>query len=319
MMRISVFKDGRALKKAPRGRLGRLGSGGRVVWVDIERGTARDFETVSREFGLHPLTVEDMRKSNSLPKVDVLDGRYVFVIFHELYYDRLVKKIKMNEVDFCVGKNFIITVHTPPMKTIELVRRKVLSTKYADLRPDHIMHKVMDIEVDGYMKMMDQLDQEIEHLEDKLLGGRGENVLALLSDHRREIAELRKVVGPQRDIVNRLSRGETGFVSKPMLYYFRDVYDHMFRLNSSLDAHRDLIVSAFETYNSIQSHSVNKVIKQLTIMATIFLPLTFITSVYGMNFRNMPELDYQYGYYVVLVVMFAIAFGMWIYFRKKRY
>lgn len=319
MLKILAFNDGRQLSKIPKD-VSSLLSGKNMVWVDIENGSRKDFDFVGKNFGLHPLTIEDMRKSNSLPKLDILENDYMFLIFHELYYDRHVKKIKMDEVDFCVGKNFLITVHIPPVKSVQIVWDKVKrNPDLTKVGPDYLMHGIMDLEVDGHMRLMDELDEEIENLEDKLLRRRGNNVLNLLSDHRREIAELRKVVGPQRDIINRLSRGESHFISQQMIYYFRDIYDHIFRFYSGLEAHRDLLVSAFETYNSVQSHSVNSVIKQLTVVATIFLPLTFITSVYGMNFRNMPELGYEYGYYIVLAVMAAIAVGMWFYFRKKRY
>ena len=320
MLKITAFRKGRPLKGLHVKNLRRLLSGDNIVWVDIERGTKKDFQFVAEKFKLHPLTVEDMRKLNSLPKVDVLQDRYMFVIFHELYYDRHVKKIKMNEMDFCVGKNFIITVHVPPMKSVETVRKKVLSTTYADLKPDHIMHKIMDLEVDGYMQMMDQLDEEIEDLEDRLIRGKANgNVLHLLSDHRREVTELRKIVGPQRDIINKLSRGEIPFITQHMLLYFRDIYDHMFRFYSSLEAHRDFVSSAFETYTSLQRTTTDRVIKQLTIISTIFLPLTFIVGIYGMNFRVMPELDYEYGYYIVLAAVTAIGVGMYLYFRKKKY
>ncbi len=319
-MKITAFRKGRPLKNISVKSFRKITSGSNIVWVDIERGGKKDFQFVAEKFKLHPLTVEDMRKSNSLPKIDLLQDRYMFVIFHELYYDRHVKKIKMNEIDFCIGKNFIITVHVPPMKNIEAVRKKVLSTAYADLKPDHIMHKIMDLEVDGYMYLMDQLDEEIENLEDKLIKGKADGgVLHLLSDHRREITELRRIVGPQRDIINKLSRGETPFVSQHMLLYFRDIYDHMFRFYSSLEAHRDLVTSAFETYTSVQSNAINQVIKQLTVIATIFLPLTFVVGIYGMNFRVMPELDYEYGYYIVLAATAIIGGGMWLYFRKKKY
>lgn len=290
-----------------------------MLWVDIERGTKKDFEFIGDKFNLHPLTVEDMRKLNSLPKVDVFQNKYMFIIFHELSYDRHVKKIRLSEINFCVGKNFVITVHVPPMKSVEIVRKKVLSTIYADMMPDHIVHKIMDIEADGYMQTMDQLDEEIENLEDKLIRGRANGVLHLLSDHRREITELRKVVGPQRDIINRLSRGDMPFISQHMLIYFRDIYDHIFRFFSSLEAHRDLVTSAFETYTSVQSNTINQVIKQLTVIATIFLPLTFVVGIYGMNFRVMPELNYEYGYFFVLAALAIIGGGMYLYFRKKKY
>lgn len=317
MLKITAFRKGRPIRNISVRNVRALASGENTVWVDIERGTRKDLEFVAKSFGLHPLTVEDMKRSNSLPKVDMVNGAYTMVIFHEAYYDRHVRKIKTSEIDFCIGRNFIVTVHLAAMKNVEDVRRKLMSGVYQKITPDRIMYRIMDLEVDCYNDLMNQLDDEIEDLEDKLLRGKGERTLHILSDHRREVTDLRRIVGPQRDILNKLSRGEVKFVSKEMLFYYKDIYDHIFRFYTSLEAHRDLITSAFETYTSIQSNNINKVVKQLSIISTVFLPLTFIVGIYGMNFRVMPELDNEYGYFAVLLVLAAVGTGMFVYFRKK--
>lgn len=317
MIRIVAFKDGRPVRNIPARSLGSLLKGKNVVWVDVERGSRKDFDFLQRTFNMHPLTIEDMAKSNSLPKIDIVNRSYMFVIFHELYYDKQVKKIKMNEINFCIGRNFLITVHIPAMKSVEDVRKKLMSKIYAGITADQIMHKIMDAEVDGYNRLMDELDDEIEDLEDRLLKGKSSHVLHILSDHRREVAQLRKIVGPQRDMLNKLSREDTGFISPKMRFYFRDIYDHVFRFYNGLEAHRDMISSAFETYTSIQSNNINKVVKQLSIISTVFLPLSFIVGVYGMNFENMPELQHEMGYYAVLGLVAAVGTSMFVYFKRK--
>jgi len=317
MLKITAFKKGKPISNISLKSIGKLASGDRTVWIDIERGTRKDFEFVAKTFGLHPLTIEDMRKSNSLPKIDMVDDAYTMVIFHEAYYDRHVRKIKTSEIDFCIGRNFIITVHFVAMKNIEHVRKKMMSGAYQKVTPDRIMYRIMDLGVDRYNDLMNQLDDEIEKLEDKLLRGKNEGTLHVLSDHRREVTDLRRIVGPQRDILNKLSRGEVNFVSEEMLFYYKDMYDHIFRFYTSLEAHRDLITSAFETYTSMQSNNINQVVKQLSIISTVFLPLTFIVGIYGMNFRVMPELDYDLGYYSVLLVLALVGIGTFAYFKKK--
>ena len=317
MIRIVAFKNGKPIKNIQARNLSGLMKGDNVVWVDVERGSRKDFEFVQKVFKLHPLTIEDMVKSNSLPKIDVVDNRYMFVIFHELYYDRQVRKVKMNEINFCIGRNFLITVHIPAMKSVEGVRKKLMSKIYSGMSADNIMHKIMDVEVDGYNDLIDQLDDEIEDLEDRLLKGRNEHVLHILSDHRREVAQLRKIVGPQRDMLSKLSRDESGFISGQMTFYFRDIYDHVFRFYNSLETHRDMISSAFETYTSIQSNNINKVVKQLSIISTVFLPLSFLVGIYGMNFSFMPGLDHDLGFYAMTLIVAIVGISMFVYFRRK--
>ncbi|MBI4894466.1 MAG: magnesium/cobalt transporter CorA [Candidatus Aenigmarchaeota archaeon] len=317
MLKIAAFKRGKPVKNISVKKIRGLMSRSSMVWVDVERGSRKDFDFISKTFKLHPLTVEDMRNSNSLPKIDIVGKEYTMVIFHEVYYDRQVKKIRMSEVDFCIGKNFIITVHQVASASIESVRRKFMSGIYPDVSPDRVMHGVMDSEVEGYVTMMDQLDSEIEHLENRLLKGRTDGILGILSDHRREVTELRKIVGPQREIISKIYHGESPIVSEGMLFYFRDISDNMFRFYSSLESHRDAVTSAFETYTSIQSNNINKVLKQLSIISTVFLPMSFVAGIYGTNFQFVPGLSHSYGFYVMLLLLLVIGTGMYTYFKRK--
>lgn len=317
MLKITAFKKGKPSKNISIKNMQRLMSGDSMVWVDVERGNKKDFEFVSKTFKLHPLTLEDMRNSNSLPKIDIVGKEYTMVIFHEIYYDKQVKKIRMSEVDFCMGKNFIITVHTAASASIEAVRKKFMTGMYPSIGPDKIMHGIMDMEVDGYMTMMDQLDSEIENLENRLLKGKTDGILGILSNHRREVSDLRRIVGPQREIISKIYHGESPMVSEGMLFYFRDISDTMFRFYSSLESHRDAITSAFETYTSIQSNAINMVLKQLSIISTVFLPMSFIAGIYGTNFDFVPGLSHAYGFYMMLFLLMTVGVGMYVYFKRK--
>lgn len=317
MLKIAAFRKGKPVKDISVKNIRGLMSGNGTVWVDIERGNKKDFEFVASTFKLHPLTIEDMRNSNSLPKIDIVGNEYTMVIFHEVYYDKHVKKIRMSEVDFCIGKNFIITVHPTASASIDETRRRLMTGRYSDLAPDKVMYDIMDFEVEGYMSMMSQLDSEIENLENRLLRGRTDGILSVLSDHRREVTQLRKIVGPQREIINKLSHGESPMVSEGMLFYFRDISDTMFRFYTSLESHRDAVTSAFETYTSIQSNNINKVLKQLSIISTVFLPMSFVAGIYGTNFEFVPGLSHSYGFYMMLALLLVIGASMYAYFKKK--
>ena len=321
MLKVVALKNGKTVEDVEQNKLAEFANGKNFVWVDIENGTKDDFKFIEEAFNIHPLTIEDMKSHNTLPKMDILADRYLFIAFHKIYYNKNKKKIDTAEIDFCLSKNFIITVHVGVMEKIDDYRKRLIAGT-ALLRsggPDSVLHNIMDIEVDMFTQLVDELDDQVERLEDKLIKGNTENALQELSDHRREVSLLRKTVIPEREIINRLSRGEAPFISSKMLFYFRDVYDHMFKFYLSLDAHRELISSTFETYTSVQSNKVGQTNKQLTVIATIFLPLTFITGVYGMNFANMPELQHPYGYFAILGVMAVIGFFMWTFFKKKNY
>lgn len=317
MLRFFALSNGRPVKKVDAKNAHRFMSGKNVLWVDVERGTPADFEFVRKTFDVHPLTLEDMRSHQSIPKIDTLQDKYMFIVFHRIYYDKSARRIRTEEIDFCVGKNFVVTVHVPKVESIDELREKMRSAQARVTGPDFVLHQVMDKEVDGYIQLMSDLDDEIEVMEDKLIKGRVGKVLQNLSHHRHEMTVLRRIVGPQREIINALSRGNAPYISERMLLYFRDIFDHIYRFYTRLESHRELVASTFETYMSVQSNSINQVIKQLTIIATIFLPLTFITGVYGMNFDAMPELRFEYGYYLTLAAMAALGIWMWIYFKKR--
>lgn len=320
MMKIFAFKSGKAVGEISKNDAYSYAAGKDCIWINVQNGTPEEYDFISKTFDIHPLTTENMKTANNIPKMDLLQDRYMFLIFHRIFYDKQLRKVKTTEIDFCISNNFIITVHNEPVPNIDSYMSRASSKNFRIKGgPDGIMHDIIDAEVDTFTQLVDDLDDEVERMEDMLIRGETQNTLQVVNKHRRQIFEMKKVVGPEREIISKLSRGESPFITRQMLIYYRDIYDHMFRFYLGLEAHRELIASTLETYASVQSNSINKVIKQLTVIATIFLPLTFITSVYGMNFRNMPEIAHEYGYYATLAVMAVIGVVMWIYFRTKKY
>ena len=285
------------------------------VWVDLENPTDKEYDFIQKTFKFHPLSIEDCKQPIDFPKIDIFDD-HMFVVFHSIELEK--EELKKKEIDIFCGKNFIVSVHKHISKvTTDLKERYARDPSLAMGGPDFVFHKLIDKVVDNYLPILDYWDDKIELLEDRILEGKAEDALEDISDTRRRILEFKRSVSPQREILNKLARGDSPFVSEDALMYFRDVYDHIMRAFNVLETQRDLIASVFEVYLSVISNKMNEVMKTLTIIATIFMPLTFITGLYGMNFKYMPELSMKYAYFVVVFAMIILGVGMAAYFKKK--
>jgi magnesium transporter len=184
-----------------------------------------------------------------------------------------------------------------------------------------VMHALLDRAVDRYMPLVDQLDTEIEALETEVLAKagtpQGSKVLARILSFKRTLQSMRRMSIHQRETLLRLARGEVEAIPKEALPFFRDVYDHFLRIGDTVDSYRDLVTSALDAYLSVQSNRMNEIMKTLTLMSTVMMPLTFIAGVYGMNFKTMPELEWRYGYPFALALMATVAVGIMLWFRRK--
>ncbi len=303
------------LKTSQMGRF--LSSRNNLAWVDLEHPSSREFEILKNVFDFHPLALEDSQQPSELPKIDHFDD-HIFIVFHKLGYNMKEKEAEMKEYNIFLGKNFIVTVHYFESEDIngimELYRKNPrLFAKGCDFA----LHRIIDSTVDKYLPMVNQWDNRLEELEDRVIEGKRENVMEEILSIKRDIAELKKSVAPQREVINRLTRKDFRFISEKAKVYFTDIYDHINRVYSILEMDRELTAGIFDAYLSVTSHKMNEVMKALTIIATIFIPLTFVTGLYGMNFRFMPEIEWQHGYLMAWTVMIAIAVIMLAYFKKK--
>lgn len=290
-----------------------------LLWIDLESPGHRDFDVLKEVFDFHPLALEDSQQPSELPKIDQFDD-HVFIVFHKLGYNAEEKEAEMKEYNIFLGKNFIVTVHYFESEDVnnimELYRRKPnLFAKGCDF----VLHRIIDSTVDKYLPMVNQWDNRLDDLEDRVIEGNKENVMEEILAIKRDIAELKKSVAPQREVINRLTRKDFRFISEKAKVYFTDIYDHINRVYSILEMDRELTAGIFDAYLSMTSHRMNEVMKALTIIATIFIPLTFITGIYGMNFSNMPEIEWTWGYPFSWAVMIAISLIMLAYFKKKEW
>jgi magnesium transporter len=290
----------------------------RVTWVDLE-GPSDDANALLADLEIHSLTIEDIWSSRSQPKLEDYD-KYLYVIVHGI---RGTKKssLDLTELDLVIGDSFMLTYDPDGTITNEVAAEIERQPKVCHKGPAWLAHAMLDHAVDRYLPVVDQIDKEIATLEDDVLRRagtrRGPPVLRKILRFKRMLLELRRMSIHQREILLRLARGEFDEIPADFVPFFRDVYDHFLRVNDLIESYRDLVTSALEAYLSVQSNRMNEVMKTLTLISTVMLPITFIAGVYGMNFDHMPELHWKYGYAFALGLMAAVTAGTLVFFRRK--
>jgi len=291
-----------------------------MLWVDITQPEDIDIDLMTNVFDLHPLTIEDCIMPNARPKVEKFDN-YLFLntFALEAHLDE-EEEIKTVELDFCLGKNFLLTVHADKMNSVTAIQGKVeKESPLMDKGADFLLCTVIDTMVDNYFPIINMFDDRVDDISDELFQNPNQETLNKIYNLKNEIMLLRRTVGPQTDTVNMIIRGSFSFIDESNITYFRNVYDNLVRLGDTVGNSRDIITSALETYNSVVSNRLNETMKTLTVIATIVMPLTLIASVYGMNFKYMPELNSKFGYPIVMGLMVALSAGMLYYFKRKKW
>ncbi len=287
------------------------------VWVDLESPTPSEMEILSSLFHFHALAIEDCLTESSLPKIDDY-GDHLFLVLHGSTKDPVPGQFTTYEIDCFISRNYLVTVHYHPSRSIDRSKdrcRKESPTMSMGM--DFLLHEILDGMVDNYFPLLDDYDEMIDALEDEVFSKPTQMTLNKIFSLKRDIMHLRRVAAPQREIFNRLSRNESPALTKKSAIYFRDVYDHLVRIYDLAESYRDLITGTLEAYLSVVSNRMNEVMKVLTVIATIILPLSLIAGIYGMNFEFMPELHTHYGYFVVLGIMAGLAGTMLYLFRRK--
>ena len=295
-----------------------LATGEGLLWVDMEDVSNKDAELLSNVFCFHPLAVEDcVSKNIHPPKIDDFED-YLFIVVHGINYHIESEVVETTELAIFLGKNYVVSSHDVPMRSVSSMLERVRK----DGRPmrrgvDFLAHDLIDALVDNIMPTINGMDEKNDQLEDEALHEPKRETLMSIMQLKRSILALTRVILPQREIVNRLSRGEYALISERAQIYYRNIYDHLVRIEMLTLGLRDMAESVLSTYLSSVSNRMNEVMKVLTLIATIFIPLTFVAGIYGMNFANMPELGWRYGYFGILIVMAVIGISLVVYFRKK--
>jgi len=291
-----------------------------MLWIDIGQSAPKKIESILNLFGIHPLTIEDCTIPNVRPKIEKFD-EYLFLVLQAVNYQQKQRKVKLCELDLCVGKNFIITVHTDPIPSIQLNKDRIKKDPHhMDQGTDFLLYSIIDALVDNYFPVLSCLDKNLDQLEDQLSESATTETLDRFYDLKKDVGYLRRSLGPQRDIVSLLARGSyPSFIKQAHSHYFRDVYDHLVRMGDLVDTSRDAVSDILDVHASIAFNRFNETIKVLTIIATIMMPLTLITGIYGMNFKHMPEINSKFGYAGVWLVMLLVAFGMLMFIKRRKW
>lgn len=290
-----------------------------LLWVDLENPDEFESDTLVEIFNFHPLTVEDCVSDLSQPKVDDYE-EYLFLVMHAVNLNSETQ-LSTIELDIFLGKNYVVTFHKEPVKSVREVRESVQKKPevFMGHGADLLVHAVLDHLVDNYTPVLDQYDERIDLLEEEMFNSHSKDYLSLIMQVKRDIFHLKRIVGPQRDTVNFLTRNPTAFIKPKHMMYFRDVYDHLFRIYGIVEGFHEMITSILQVYFSHSSHKLNEVMKRMTVLATLTMPALIIASIYGMNFQHMPELGWRYGYTLSLGGMFVVSLVMLIWMKFKKW
>jgi magnesium transporter len=293
------------------------------LWLHLLANTPVSSGLLEGTFAIHPLVIEDIWADRALPKLEAFE-EYLYILVHGVRRDSDATKLALLELDVVLGRNFVITHHQGLSRSVEAVVSELArSPRILRKGAPWVVHALLDHLVDHYLPLIDDLDDEVNDLEDRVLDTAGSDqhaaFMTRIFDLKRTLSSLRRVAVHQREILLRLSRNEFDQVPAESAPFFRDVYDHFARVTDLAESYRELVSGAFEAYLSVQSNRMNEIMKTLTLISTIMLPLTFVAGVYGMNFEHMPELSWHYGYPFALLIMAAIGASILAWFRVRRW
>ncbi len=295
-----------------------------VTWVDVD-GTHCSYTNsfLAKKLGLHPLLIEDINLPDQRPKIDEYEN-HLYVLVKMLDYDDEEKKITIEQVSFVLGENYLISFQETG-KTGDVfgsVRERIKNSrgKHRKYGADYLLYSLLDVIIDHYFVILEKIGEDIEELEDEVINKPDNKKLTEIYNLKRELINVRKSVWPLREVLSRLDKeSENNLVKEPTHIYIRDLYQHSIQVIDSVESFRDILSSLVDIYLSSISNRMNSVMKVLTIISTIFMPLTFIVGLYGMNFKYMPELEWKYGYYLVWAICLFSVTVMLIFFRKKKW
>ena len=289
-----------------------------LIWVDLENATEEESSVLSKYFNFHPLAIEDCVTETLLPKIDDF-GDYIFLVLHGSRVSE-ERGFTTAEINFFLGPHYLVSYHDQPSRSVNRTKERLLKNAPSMTKGvDFLLHEILDGMVDNYFPVLDQFDDAVDGIEEEVFSHPDQETLNKIFTLKKEVMHLRRVTGPQREILNRLSRDNFSVISPKAAIYYRDVYDHLVRISDLSESYRDLITGALEAYLSVVSNRLNEIMKILTIFTATFMPLTLITGIYGMNFESIPGLRSEDAFWGVLGGMAIIIAAMFLFFRKKKW
>lgn len=292
-----------------------------VTWININGlNNLDDIQKLGDHYHIHPLTLEDIVNTQHRAKIDEFDN-YLFIVFKMLYY-KDEENLHFEHMSMVVGEGFVLTFQEADGDVFDELRERISAGKgrVRTLGSDYLMYAILDAIVDNYLTVIEAYGDKVEDLETSVFNAEPNNEVSnQIQEHKREILKMRRLMVPLREVINRLNKTESTIIEQKTHNFLSDLYDHIVQVNETIELYREMVWSLMDMYMAIISNKMNEVMKVLTIIATIFIPLTFIAGIYGMNFDNMPELHTKNGYFILLGVMVVIFILMMVYFRRKKW
>ncbi len=292
-----------------------------VSWINIDglHDTDMIFQ-IGNHFELHPLVLEDILNTKHRPKVEDF-GHYLFLSVKMLSIHPTKKSITIEQVSFVLGKHWLITFQERQGDTFDIIRKRLADNtgKMRQLKEDYLFYRLLDTIVDHYFFIIEYFSEATEKLEEKILSYPDDKTLYDIQLLKKNLVQFRKSVVPLRELITSVQKDAPHFITENTNRYLHDVYEHIIHINESIEIQKDLLSSLMDLYMTGISNKMNQVMQVLTIIATIFIPLSFIAGVYGMNFDHMPELHWKYGYHAVWILMLGILITMLVYFKRKKW
>jgi magnesium transporter len=292
-----------------------------VTWINIDGlHQVELIEKIGTHFNIHPLTQEDIVNTDQRPKVEDFE-EYVYLVFKMLRFDDTTGHITSEQVSLILGSHYLISFQEAEGDVFDSVRERIHRERGRIRKsgPDYLAYALMDAVVDHYFLILEKMGERIEHFEEQLRVQPTPELLQAVYDLKRELIYFRKQVWPMREVLGAWQKTESALVQEVNNAFIRDVYDHTIQVIDTIESFRDIISGVMDLYLSTASNKMNEVMKVLTIMATIFIPLTFVAGIYGMNFKYMPELEWKWSYPMLWIVLVAIFCGMMVYFKRKKW
>ena len=292
-----------------------------ITWVNFEGLVNTAFiEAIGEHFKIHPLVLEDILNTHQRTKFEEYED-HLFLVFKGMYVNEDRSYVNYEQISILIFDNFIFTFKERRDRIFHALKIRLKSSKgrVRAQGSDYLAYAILDTIVDLYFSLQDFVEENIESIEEDLLTGPSQETLSAIMNIRREMLMIRKSAAPLRELLGDLIRSESPLIKHDTLIYYRDVYDHVLRLIESIETNRDMITGLLDIYHSSISNKMNEIMKVLTMFASIFIPLTFITGIYGMNFKFMPELEWKWSYPIIWGVFIAIPVGLLAYFKKKKW
>ncbi len=294
---------------------------GHIFWLNFNGlNHVEEIGIVGKHYNLHPLVLEDIANVTQRPKLDEYED-YLFIIVKMLYYDQK-ENLVVEQISFVLGEDFVLSFQESEGDVLDPVRDRLKKSqgRVRFMHADYLLFALIDSIIDHYYTILESLGDKIEGLESDLFNGMEKpDTVQRIQELKREVLRVRRAVLPLRELVNKIEKYDNRLITSNSKIYYRDLYDSIIQISEQIDIYREMIWGLMDMHMNALSMKMNQVMKVLTVMASIFIPMTFLAGIYGMNFENIPELKYHYGYYIFWGVMILIVLGMIIYFRRKKW